>query len=306
MVTMSDPTVFNFIINSLKVAGAPHTVIQNELIMAECQVNVPRTFFTPARVETQSLQIVCDPALLEKYPGSELVTRGSYRLQWFVEGIQKRGLIFRGAYLYELDYRRVEREINLRLPPERPLFFYKQPFLKYQPHLLVNFKVTLETDEKFEELYSLSINLIDGTISSNLMAELATKKISPQLPKKHLEKKKIPYSEGFQALYNHLTWLLKNHDSQWIEAAKSRWKEEVSYLEEYFKEDESENASKDGFYRRMAEIYRKFRPVIRIDIINVALLYLPFITYTLEAWGSTKELPPIHYDPVKQKIQWAI
>jgi hypothetical protein len=300
---MADQTVFNFIVNSLKVAGAPYNIINNELVMAECQVNIPRTFFTPGRVETQSLQIVCHPDLLQKYPGSELVTQGSYRLQWFVDGIKQRGLLFKGAVAYDLDYRKVEREINGRLPTDRPPFFFRQPILTYQPNLLANFKVSLETDEKFEKLYSLSINLITGEIASDLLSNLSGQKLAHQFPKKHAEKKKIPYSEAFEALQNHLQWILKNLDPGWIETAKSRWEEEVTYLEEYYREEQEERDDA-GFYRQVADIYRKFRPVIRIEIVNIALLYLPLISYTLEAWGSSKELPPICYDPVKQKVQW--
>lgn len=302
---MSDQNVFNFIVNSLKVAGAPYNIINNELIMAQCQVNVPRTFFTPGRVETQSFQIVCHPDLLQKYPGSELVTQGSYRLQWFVDGIKQRGLLFKGAMPYELDYRKVEREINQLLPADRPPFFYRQPILTYQPNLLANFKVSLETDEKYEKLYSLNINLITGEITSDLLDSLAGKKLTTQFPKKNMEKKKIPYSEAFEALQNHLQWILKNLDPKWIEAAKSRWEEEVTYLEEYYRE-EQEKRDDAGFYRQVAEIYRKFRPVIRIEIVNVALLYLPVVIYTLEAWGNSKELPPISYDPVKQKVLWSL
>lgn len=302
---MSDQTIFSFIVNALKVAGAPYNIINNELIMAECQVNIPRTFFTPGRVETQSFQIVCNPKLLEKYPGSELVTQGSYRLQWFVDGIKQRGRLFKGACLYELDYRKVEREINRRLPVERPSFFYKQPQLTYQPNLLANFKISLETDEKFEKLYSLSINLITGEITSDLLSTLADKKMTASFPKKNCVKKKIPYSEGFAALLNHLQWLLKNHDPEWIKTAKRRWEEEVTYLEDYYREDQK-NHDNAAFYRQVAEIYRKFRPVIRIEIVNIALLYLPVVVYTLEAWGSSRELPPIIYDPVKSKITWNI
>jgi hypothetical protein len=40
-----------------------------------------------------------------------------------------------------------------------PDFYFRQPCLCYQPHLLVNFKAALETGEKIDELHCLSINL---------------------------------------------------------------------------------------------------------------------------------------------------
>ena len=302
---MSTEATFNFIINSLKVAGAPYNIINNELIMAQCQVEVPRTFFTPARIDTMNLQIICQPELLAKYPGSELVSKGSYRLQWFVEGIKKRGLVFKGYFPYELDSRKIEREINSFLTEQRPSFFYKHPFLLYQPHLLVNFKVSLETDEKFDELHSLSINLVNGEISSNLLLEIQDQKYSTHIPpKKHLEERKIPYSEGFEALYNHLKWIVQNRDSAWIKNAQERWEEEVRYLEDYYQGENDGNLDDQGFYRQVAEIYRKYRPVIKIFIVNVGLLLLPTIVYTIEPWGSGQELTPIIYHPIQKKIKW--
>lgn len=321
--------IFKFLEDSLKVAGSPYTIIQDELIMAQCQVQIPRTFFRSARTETMNFQLVCKPDLLPKYPGSELVIQGSYRLQWFVDGIRERGLVTRGTYRYDLDPRKTQREIK-NLLNTQPQFYFEQPSLSYQPHLLVNFKVALETDEKSEEQYSLSINLVNGDIHHNLMIELMAKKITPEAPRKP-EKRCISYREGFGALINHLTWLLKNHDHQWLDLAKARWEEEITYLESYYDEhlndlnnnyhehhlpdrDLHNHHSKDGlsevmdetsYFRRIAETYRKFQPFIRIKPCNIGLLYLPMVTYTVEPFINESNTPTaLIYDPLLRKIHW--
>ncbi|TCL64287.1 uncharacterized protein YqhG [Hydrogenispora ethanolica] len=294
--------VFNFVVDTLKISGAPHHVIDNELIMAQCQAEIPRTFFRPARIETINLQMVCEPNLLAKYPGSELVNQGSFRLQWFVDGIRQRGLICRGTCAYDLDPRRTQREITALLE-EKPAFFFEQPFLIYHPHLLVNFKVSFETDERFDELYSLGINLTTGEITSNLLAELRKRKITPNPPKKNLEKRKIPYREGFAALLNHLKWLLEKHDRKWVDAAQLRWEEEVKYLEAYYQEEQKASAEDPGFYRRVAESYRKFRPVIRVAIIHTAVVNSPIVIYTVEAFHG-QPLGPLLYDPLRGRVKW--
>ncbi|MGE5582069.1 MAG: YqhG family protein [Bacillota bacterium] len=296
----SSADIFQFIVDALKVSGSPFNIINSELIMAQCQVAVPRTFFSAARVENLNLQMVCQPDIVAKYPGSELVVKGSYRLQWFIDGIRERGLITTATIPYDLDPKKAQREIIalLREPPE---FYFERPTLIFQPELLVNFRVGFETDEKIEELYSLGINLVNGAISSNLLAKLMGRKISPHPPKKYLEKRKISYREGYGGLLNHLRWLLQNHDPGWIQAAKARWDEEVNYLESFFQENNPEEAAENeaGFYRRLAEGYRKFRPVIKIHIINVGLLYLPKIRYALESY--TGEKSALIYDPVNRK-----
>lgn len=294
--------IFGYLMDALKVAGSPHNIINNELIMAQCQVDIPRTFFRPARTETLNLQMVCAPELLDKYPGSELVTRGSFRLQWLVDGIRKRGLIARVTFPYDLDHRKIEREITAILK-EKNRFFFKQPFLVYHPHLLVNFKISFETDERFDELASLSIDLVNGEIATNIIQELKSKRLLTQPPKKNLEKRQISYRDAYEALLNHLKWQLQNHDSTWVKAAQARWEEEVTYLESYYQGNLDENRDQQSFYRRMAEVYRKYRPIIRIQITNAAILYLPLVRYILEPYPGDPELPALIYDPVRHRLK---
>lgn len=294
--------IFQFIIDSLKVAESSYNIINEELIMAQCQVQIPRSFFRPARTELTNLQMVCRPELLGKYPGSELVTKGSYRLQWFIDGIKERGLIVKGTCSYDPDPRKIQREIKALLA-EPPQFFFEQPLVSYQPHLLVNFKVAFETDEKFEELYSLGINLASGEINHHLLPVLADKKITREKPRK-TEKRRISYREGFEALLNHLRWMLKNHDRVWLDSAKTRWEEEIGYLESYY-HDREETGDQASFYRRVAETYRKFQPAIHIEIENIALLFLPFVIYTVEPFpGHCTPTLTLFYDPLLRKIKW--
>lgn len=300
--TSENQLVFQYLIDALKVAGSPYNIINNELIMAQCQVDIPRTFFRPARTETLNLQMVCFPELLDKYPGSELVTRGSFRLQWLVDGIRKRGLVARTTFPYDLDHRKIEREV-LALLKEKNRFFFKQPTLCYHPHLLVNFKTSFETDERFDELSSLSIDLVTGEIATNIIQELTNKKLLTNPPKKNLEKRKISYRDAFEALFNHLKWQLQNHDSNWVKAARARWEEEVTYLESYYRDNLDAELDQQSFYRRMAEIYRKYRPIIRIQIVNAAILYLPLVRYTLEPYPGDPELPALIYDPVRHRLK---
>lgn len=298
----SAATIFQFVTDALKVAESPFNIIGGELIMAQCQVQIPRTFFRRAHTETINLQMVCRPELLDKYPGSELVTQGSYRLQWFIDGIRERGLIVKGTCPYDPDHRKIQREIKALLngPPQ---FFFEHPQVFYHPHLLVNFKTAFETDEKFEELYSLGINLANGEINHHLLAALSGKKITREKPRK-LEKRRISYREGFEALWNHLCWMLNNHDRNWLLSAKNRWEEEIGYLESYYY-DRDETMDQVGFYRRAAETYRKFQPAIRVEIGNVAILFLPFVIYTVEPFpGQSVPTSTLFYDPVLRKLKW--
>lgn len=301
--TDSSDTIFRFLVDTLKVSGSPYNVIDDQLILAQCEVEIPRTFFRAAHTELTNLQLVCKPELLAKYPGSELVTKGSYRLQWFSDGIRKRGRITRATFPYELDPRKIQREITGVLG-EPPQFYFEQPSLIYHPYLLANFKVSLETDEKYEELYHLSINLVNGEIGSGLLWELTSRKPLREPPRRPI-KRNISYRDAFEALFNHLKWLLQNHDRKWLESAKTRWEEELRYLEAYYRENRTETPDADhsGFYQRAAEIYRKFQPAIRIQICNISLCYLPLVNYTVEPFDLPGTRQLLIYDPLRRKLR---
>ena len=296
----NEAEIFQFMAEALQLADAPYNIINEELIMAQCQIQVARSFFTPAHTENLNLQLVCTPELLKKYPGAELVTRGSYRLEWFIDGIRERGQLTRAAYPYDLDPSRISKEIACLL--NQPInFYFERPSLNFQPNLLINFHVSFETDEKFEEISCLSLNLVTGEISTNLLANLTKKKLSSQIPKKNLSKKTISYREGFEALWNHLEWNLKNHDDTWINDARSHCEQELKYLEAYYQGNQT-NVEQNNFYRGAAEIYQKYQPRIHVRITNLALLYLPLVTFTVEAYDLNNALPALVYDPVRQRV----
>ncbi len=298
----NEAEIFQFMAHALQLANAPYNIINNELIMAQCQIQVPRSFFTPAHIENLNLQLVCVPELLKKYPGAELVTRGSFRLEWFIEGIRQRGQLTKATYPYELNPLRTSKEITALL--DKPVdFYFERPNLTFQPHLFANFHLSFETDEKFEEMRCLSINLVSGEIASNLLNALIKKKLSPQIPKKNTTKKAFSYREGFEALWNHLQWNLKHHDPTWITEAQQRWEQELKYLEAYYQGNQTQ-IEQNNFYRQAAEIYQKYQPAIHVRLTNLALLYLPLITFTVEAHDSNTTLPLLIYDPVRQRISW--
>lgn len=299
----SSEIIFHFLVDTLKVSGSPYNVIDDQLILAQCEVEIPRTFFRPAHTELTNLQLVCQPELLSKYPGSELVTKGSYRLQWFSDGICKRGKITRATLSYELDPRKIQREIT-GLLNEPPRFYFEQPSLIYHPYLLANFLVSLETDEKYEELYHLSIDLINGAIDSGLLWDLASRKPLREPPRRAVQRN-ISYRDAFNTLLNHLKWLLQNHDRKWLDTAKNRWEEELRYLEAYYQENQTETPDGDrsGFYQRAAEIYRKFQPAIRIQICNIGLCYLPLVHYTVEPFYQPGTRRLLIYDPIRRKLR---
>lgn len=248
IVKATEKAIFDFAVKALEIAQAPYQVINNELILAECRVNVPRTFFTPAHVKKETLQLAANYEVAQRYPGTEWLTANSSRLIWLMEGIKKRGRIFRGTCLHQKSN------------------------LVYIPYLTVNFKISLDTDEHYEFLRKLTLNLSDGNIMENWLQFDNSQKTIEQLPPPELRQpRSFSYHLGFEILFEHLKNSLQQIDKTPIEKARERYLCELHCLESYFQDVPREK--QNSFYSNAAELYQKFHPRLKAEIINVALIY---------------------------------
>jgi hypothetical protein len=293
----------SFVLDTLKVSGAPYREIDEHLLLAEVIVEIPPIFFDPARLEKQTLSLVFEPECVGKYPGAELVTRGSYRLGWFIEGLKKRGFTTLQTYTYELIPSRAQREILKLLKAKKVDFFFHQPLLKIHPHLLVNYRLSYRTDEIEEEVVSLGIDMVTGEIMVGLLPAITALKLTPRIPKEKIEKQSFPLEEAFDRLTQYLSELANKKDPSWIEESKRRYEEELRYLYDYYQDDNKVDTPE--FRARAKELYEKYRPQVFVNLINVGLLYLPEVLYTLHS-KSGAVIPPLRYRPALSRVDWVV
>ena len=301
--TLTPQEIRSFVLDTLKVSNAPYREIDEHLLMAEVIVEIPPIFFDPARLEKQTLNLVFEPEWAGKYPGAELVTRGSYRLGWFIDGLKKRGFTTLQSYSYELIPARTQREILKLLKIKEVDFFFHQPFLKIHPHLLVNYCLSYRTDEIKEEVVSLGIDMVTGEITEDLLPTLSGLKLTPRIPKEKIEKQSFPLEEAFNRLTQRLSKLVNKKDPSWIEESRRRYEEELRYLYDYYQDGNKVDTPE--FRARAKELYEKYRPQVFVDLINVGLLYLPEVLYTLHG-KSGAALPPLRYRPALSRVDWAV
>ncbi|HEY8344170.1 MAG TPA: YqhG family protein [Bacillota bacterium] len=302
--TLTPQEIRSFVLDTLRVSGCPYREIDEHLLMAEVIVEIPPIFFDPARLEKQTLNLVFEPKWAGKYPGAELVTMGSYRLDWFIEGLKERGAVTLQSYTYDLIPARTQREILKLLQIKEANFYFHQPFLKIHPHLLANYRLSYRTDEIEEEIVSLGIDMVTGEITEDFLPTLPGPRLTPKIPKGKIEKQSFPLEEAFERLSRRLSELVKEKDSSWIEESRKRYEEELCYLYAYYQDGEKVDTPE--FRARADEIYKKYRPQVFIHLINVGLLYLPEVIYTLHAKSGDTTLPPLRYRPALSRVDWAV
>ncbi|HEX2954086.1 MAG TPA: YqhG family protein [Bacillota bacterium] len=295
---MHEPTeIHDYVIKVLNVADAGYRQVDENLLAAQVSVEHPPLFFGPPRLENILLNLVFRPEDVGRYPGAELVVPGSYRLDWFIDGMRRRGRLALQYVHCEMNLRHWQRDIQAKLPKDFPYFFFHHPSLTYRPFLLANIAIAYRTDERRDEIFSIALDLTSGEIWPDLLETLKSHHLSNRLPTSGLEKEGIKPIEAVEICKKQVEEYIGQQDRSWADEAKQRFEEESNCLREYYIGEEKN----EDYKRRADEIYDKFRPRIILSWVNLALLYLPRISYTLQSLSGSP-LPKAVYYPVGERL----
>ena len=300
MPELSPQALKEFVIEILKVSGSSYREVDEHLLMAEVLVTIPPLFFEPARLEKQTLNLVFDPEVASAYPGAELVVQRSYRLNWFIEGMKERGNYTLQSFTYDLKPGKTQQAIRKLLPPSEQEFTFHRPVLRIHPYLLANYKLSYQTDELWEELVSLGMDMLTGEIFPDFMSFLEEARPVPKIPEQTIEKQKFTLEEAFVRLNKYIQSIVDKKDPAWINEARSSYEEELFCLYQYYQEDKRDP---QDFKSRAEELYEKFRPRVLVRLLNVGLLYLPEVIYSMRSPAGGK-LPNLRYRPLLKKVEW--
>jgi len=291
MQQLSPEEVREFIIATLRVSGASYREVDQDLLLAEVTVEIPPQFFSPARLEKHTLNLVFTPEAKAAYPGSELVVPGSYRLSWFIEGLKKRGKFTLQHFPWRGRPEELQAEIeaytekqsnNMEANKKRtalslsPEIDWSAPEVRMRPYLLANFTLSYRTDELWEELLSLGLDMVSGEITPDFLALLGTAEPVAGVPAGEIQTAKYRMEEAFTIFQETVRRWALAREGRWIEEARKRYEEELYCLYQYYHDDRRETAD---FEHRARELYEQFRPRVLVQLVNLGLLYLPEVTY---------------------------
>lgn len=299
MAALSPEEVKAFIIETLEVSGASYRLVDEALLMAEVTVEIPPMFFAPARLEKQTLNLVFTPEDSANYPGAELVIPGSYRLNWFLDGLKERGNYTLQHFPYERTPAETEAALGVLCPELKPLFPLPTPKLQARPFLLVHYTLSYQTDELHEELVSLGLDMVNGVITPDFLHLLTEAEARPGAAGTAVETPGYSLEEAFTLLHRHLEQLVATKDRRWVDDARTRYEEELTCLYQYYQEDQRDFTV---FRSHALDLYDKFRPRVLVRLVNVGLLYLPVLVYTLPA-TNRRSKTVLRYLPLLGKVE---
>jgi len=299
MATLTPEEMKSFIIETLEVSGASYRQVDKDLLLAEVTVEIPPLFFDPPRLEKQTLNLVFDPAAGVSYPGAELVIPGSYRLNWFIDGLRTRGNYTLQHFNYTPTPAEAEAAIGRIRPELRKAFPLPTPEEKARPFLLVNYVLSYQTDELFEELASLGVDMVSGAVTPDFLRALGEAEAAPGPPGTEVEVPNYALEEAFTLLRQYLNQVVQTREPRWIEEARARYEEELTCLYQYYQEDRRDFGD---FQSRARDLYDKFRPRVLVRLVNVGLLYLPVLVYSLPA-GESGAKTLLRYHPLFDQVE---
>lgn len=297
MANLSAADVKSFVLETLRVSGAAYREVNPDLLLAEVTVEIPPIFFDPPRLEKQTLNLVFTPEAGATYPGAELVIPGSYRLNWFIDGLKERGNYTLQGFKYDLSPEETSVALVKLCPELKKAGPLPTPTKKARPYLLVNYTLSYQTDELQEELVSLGLDMVNGKIFLDFFHFLAECDPQPGAAGTEVETPGYQLDEAFKLLHTALEQLVRAKDPAWVNDARARYEEELSCLYQYYQEDRRDLAD---FESHALDLYDKFRPRVLVRVVNVGLLYLPVLIFKLP---EDKKKTVLHYLPFLDQVE---
>jgi len=238
-----------FVIECLQLSNSTYRKTDGGLIEAFVPVKRPPSFFGIEQPPYDRLLMAFgdDPRGLPA--DAELVSPGSYRLNWFIEGLRSRGRLCQAYVPLNLPLSRVQKQIRTLWPQyhcQHPGHNHRHEDLylgrfnnRHELYLLTNFKCSLKSDESKEYIDSAAINLINGSIRYDLHECLAAsawpvKDCVHAADVPAATEPEITIEQAFQALIDTVFTRAEEEFGDWRTEPQSRFADELERLEAYY------------------------------------------------------------------------
>ncbi|GAA0443492.1 YqhG family protein [Lentibacillus halophilus] len=139
------------------------------------------------------------------------------------------------------------------------------------PWLVTNVKISYEGKQKMDEMVSIGLHLINGTMKANMMDELRNKTIQASISDYcYTMTPMITLSSGYKRIERVLEDYIRNQQHDWAERSLETMEEEISLLRHFYKGEDQES----DIRKEMDEIKRRYYPCIHFSVVNGGLFYL--------------------------------
>lgn len=154
------------------------------------------------------------------------------------------------------------------------------------PWLVFNGKINYQGAQKRDEIVSIGLQLINGSMISSFMEAITPLSLTSKITDYCFTITPIiRVSSGMKRIQSYIEQYVKSQDDQWAEQSYQRLEEERLLLEHFFlaknnQEEEDQDQEKEAadtqkrFDQEMAGIYERYEPKITLEVINSGVFYL--------------------------------
>ncbi|MFQ3542796.1 YqhG family protein [Halobacillus rhizosphaerae] len=140
------------------------------------------------------------------------------------------------------------------------------------PWLILNALIQYRGKQARDEQLSVGINLIHGTILTNMMDSLWNISFDSQVSDYTFPMTPvISLISGYKRIHNYLDTYIQAADDSWAKDSILQLEKEQHLLQRFF---ETEDVSKDDFLKEQAQIETRYQPRVTISIVNGGLFYI--------------------------------
>lgn len=320
--TLSAEETEKFVIESLQLSNSTYRKIDGGLIEAFVPVKRPPSFFGIEQPPFDRLLMAFgdDPRGLPAE--AELVSPGSYRLNWFIDGLRSRGRLCQAYVPFSLPLSKIQKQVRALWPHRHEDLYLGRFSNSHEFYLLANFKSSLKSDESKEYIDSAAINLVNGSIEYGLPERLAAWPVKDCVHAPAGPEPQMPVEQAFQQLVDVVLTHAEAEYGNWRAEPQSRFADEMERLEAYYDDHGTSGsrgssagtsttlaaitANKELAAERqhlVAELRDKFRPRLIIKWLSAAFLYLPIVHFQYEAISADNiRQGQLRYEPVTGAI----
>ncbi|EST11045.1 YqhG family protein [Sporolactobacillus laevolacticus] len=192
--------------------------------------------------------------LSDKIDDGEFIHFGSPRLHQIFNAAEKMGQFIR---LYQI------------LPPQ------SAPAL--EPWLGLNLKISYQCDLKKDEIRSVGLQLINGTLIEGFQTMLKKLQLNQKMPDYcYTLSPLIKIQSGIQRIERFIESELEAEPTEWADQANERWAKDQQLLDAFY---ENQEQKPERYIQEKKALEEQYQPTINVKLINAGIFYLQSSTF---------------------------
>ncbi|MFD2759397.1 YqhG family protein [Lentibacillus juripiscarius] len=139
------------------------------------------------------------------------------------------------------------------------------------PWLVANIKISYQGKQKKDEMVSIGLHLVNGTMKVGMMEEMEDKSMQNSISDYcYTIAPIITLKSGFKRMETVLEDYVQNQPHDWAETSLKTMEEEINLLRHFYKGENEDNEIR----KEMDEIKERHYPSIHFEVINGGVFYL--------------------------------